>query len=113
VTQTQLRGATALVTGASSGIGEAFARRLAAEGSDLVLVARRRERLEKLATELADAHHVAVKALPADLSEPAEMLRLQALLSADDIGVDILVNNAGFATHGRFDTPPATVTTSR
>lgn len=87
---------TALVTGASSGIGEQFARQLAARGHDLVLVARRAERLEALAEELATKAEVIACDLGADA---AEAPRRVAELGLD---VDLLVNNAGFGTHGRF-----------
>jgi uncharacterized protein len=87
---------TALVTGASSGIGEQFARQLADRGHDLVLVARRSDRLEKLAGELPTDAHV----LECDLASDAEGLPARVHeLGAD---VDLLVNNAGFGTHGRF-----------
>lgn len=87
---------TALVTGASSGIGEQFARQLAERGHDLVLVARRTDRLEKLAEELSVGTHV----IGCDLGSEAEsLLNRVRELGAD---VDLLVNNAGFGTHGRF-----------
>jgi short-subunit dehydrogenase len=88
---------TALVTGASSGIGEQFARQLAARGSDLVLVARRAERLEKLAAELDVAAHV----VPCDLVREAASLPGQ--VAELGVEIDLLVNNAGFGTYGRFE----------
>ena len=91
----------ALVTGASSGIGETFARRLAAAGSDLVLVARRADRLHELATDLkADGRHIEV--LPADLTDPDDLAEVEMRLAAADQPVDFLVNNAGFGTTGAF-----------
>lgn len=94
---------TALVTGATSGIGAAFVERLAADGRDLVVVARDRERLDATAGA-ARAHGVAVEVLPADLSDQADRERVAARASA----VDLLVNNAGFALPGDFlDADPA------
>ena len=87
---------TALVTGASSGIGEQFARRLADRGHDLVLVARRADRLERLAEELPATVHV----LACDLG--ADAAGLPPRVAELGVDVDLLVNNAGFGTHGRF-----------
>ncbi len=91
----------ALVTGASSGIGAAFARRLAREGHDLVIVARSRPDLEALREECAERHAVEVEVLPADLTRPEALRRVEERL-AEGHGFDLLVNNAGFGTAGRF-----------
>jgi hypothetical protein len=87
---------TVLVTGASSGIGLELARSFAGGGSDLVLVARTRERLESLATELSERHGVSARVEPADLADPAAPAALAARLAAVGVAVDVLVNNAGF-----------------
>jgi uncharacterized protein len=91
---------TALVTGASVGLGRELARLLAADKNDLVLVARRRDKLEELAAELKQAHGVAVEVLPADLGDPAAPAAILAQLAGREI--DVLVNNAGFASNGPF-----------
>jgi uncharacterized protein len=87
---------TALVTGASSGIGEQFARQLADRGYDLILVARRADRLKRLGDELAVTSHV----ISCDLAADADQVPGQ--VSALGADVDLLVNNAGFGLHGRF-----------
>jgi short-subunit dehydrogenase len=90
----------ALVTGASSGIGEEFARQLAKKGYDLVLVARRRDRLEKLAADLSQAHGTIAEVIEADLATTESVISVEKRLGQGDI--DLVVNNAGFPTHGEF-----------
>src|SRR5215475_13044737 len=101
-----MRREIALVTGASSGIGEALARRLARDGKHLGLVARRADRLEALAAELRAAHSIAVDVLPADLTKPAAVASLVEESGRRGLDVDWLVNNAGFGTVGRFHELP-------
>ncbi|HEY9723512.1 MAG TPA: SDR family oxidoreductase [Oscillatoriaceae cyanobacterium] len=97
---------TALVTGASSGIGTVFAKQLAQAGYGLILVARRVERLEALATELREKHGVTVTVLPADLARPEAIEKLAESVSAQGLEVDLLVNNAGIGHHGPFVEAP-------
>lgn len=99
---------TVVITGASSGIGSAFARALAARGASLVLVARRRERLEELAVELSSTHGVVVTPVPLDLSSPDSAARLRAALTERGIRPTALINNAGFGTFGPFTGEDAT-----
>lgn len=90
----------ALITGASAGIGEAFAERLSQSGYDLVIVARDRQRLEKLAEKLQHSDNVQVEVLSADLTDPTELSVVERVVS--DGNLDLLVNNAGFGTYGNF-----------
>ncbi|TDN88621.1 SDR family oxidoreductase [Microbacterium sp. BK668] len=87
---------TALITGASSGLGAEYARQLAARGFDLVLVARDLEALERIAAELRSRSGVDVEVLRADLLDPSEREEVEERIAADDPPIDILVNNAGF-----------------
>ena len=93
---------TALITGASSGIGEALARCFAADGHALVLAARSADRLKLLARELEAAHGVKVTVQPVDLAEPQAAMALFAALKRKRIDVDMLVNNAGVLEQGAF-----------
>ena len=93
-------GSWALITGASSGIGEEFARRLASEKMNLILVARRKDRLEKLAEELKEKHSVKNVVVPLDLSKDNFMKELKEYVEDREVG--LLVNNAGFGYNGEF-----------
>lgn len=91
----------ALITGASSGIGAAFAHRLAREGHDLILVARRRDRLETLTRQIEQETDASVEVIAADLARPQDLHSLEVRVARDD-ALEILVNNAGFAPNSRF-----------
>jgi short-subunit dehydrogenase len=93
---------TALVTGASSGIGLELARLLAANHYNLILVARSADKLGELAADLRRAHKINAVAVPIDLADPAAAEELFHVLNEQRIFVDVLVNNAGFGTHGPF-----------
>lgn len=94
---------TALVTGASSGIGLELARLLAQDGYDLVLVARREGVLARLAAELEGDHAIRAGVLPCDLSRPEAADEVFEALQADSVAIDVLVNSAGFGLYGRFE----------
>lgn len=94
--------ATALVTGASSGIGAELARAHTARGGDLVIVARRRDRLEAMKAELEKAHGIAVRVLDKDLTHPDAPREIHDELQSQGIPVDILINNAGLGYLGVF-----------
>lgn len=97
-----LEGRRALVTGASSGLGAAFARLLAARGADLVLTARREANLVALASELEAAHKVRVAVRVLDLSEPGAAEALFSQTEGQQLPIDILINNAGGGIHANF-----------
>src|SRR3546814_14715083 len=93
---------TALVTGASAGLGTHFALALAQRGHHLVLVARRGDRLDQLAELISRRHNVAAHVIVADLAKKNAVARLAAELEARELTIDILVNNAGFGARGAF-----------
>jgi len=93
-------GSTALITGASAGIGRELARQFAAAGYDLVVVARRAAALDTLASELAGAHRISVRVLPADLTDPDASARIVSEIDRLGVPIDVLVNNAGFGLQG-------------
>jgi short-subunit dehydrogenase len=95
----------ALITGASSGIGETFARQLAARGYDLVIVARREALLQDLAADLADRYGVEIHVFQADLANKVDLERLEDFIAQQE-PLALLVNNAGFGTHGKFANVP-------
>lgn len=92
-----------LVTGASAGLGAEFARQCAARGEELVLVARRRDRLDAFAAELGNAH-----VFPLDLAAPGAPFSLVAAVEAEGLAIDTLINNAGFGLAGAFAEQPLT-----
>lgn len=92
---------TALITGASTGIGATYARKLAAAGHDLILVARDAQRLATLASEVSAAHGVKAEVLKADLTNRAELAVVEQRLK-DDAAISVLVNNAGMSVAGAF-----------
>jgi len=94
--------ATALVTGATAGIGESFTRLLATKGFDLVLVARDKKRLRERANALSEKYKVQVEVLQADLSVPAQLARVEKRLSNPKKPIDVLINNAGFGIKDSF-----------
>lgn len=99
-----MRRPVALVTGASAGIGHEFVLQLAARGYDVILVARRRERLDELAARVRAEHDVErAEVIAADLADPAAPVAIAASVAELGLNVDLLVNNAGFGTHGRFE----------
>jgi short-subunit dehydrogenase len=95
-------GKWALVTGASAGIGDALAVELAAAGANLILTARRADRLEALSSRLKTEHQIQTLVIPDDLADPAAPQRLYDATEGRGIAVDILVNNAGFGYYGEF-----------
>jgi short-subunit dehydrogenase len=92
----------ALVTGASAGIGVALAEELAAGGTNLVLTARRKDRLDALAERLTSTHRIQTQVFPADLADPPAPERIFAFTRDKGIEIDLLVNNAGFGKYGEF-----------
>ncbi|MEM9493952.1 MAG: SDR family oxidoreductase, partial [Myxococcota bacterium] len=98
----QNTGKTALITGASAGLGSDYARLFAADGHDLVIVARRKDRLDQLAEQLRSQHGVTVHVLPCDLGRPGAAQELCDQLQERDITVEFLVNNAGLGSNGPF-----------
>lgn len=100
------RGKWALITGASAGIGVALARLLAASGTNLVLTARRRERLESLAAELSAVHKIRVEIFTADLEQSAAPVEIYTFTAGKEIDIDLLINNAGFGHYGSFHESP-------
>ena len=97
---------TALITGASSGIGEDFARQLASQKKDLVLVARSQDKLEKLAQELEQKEQVKAIVITQDLTQPNAGQILYDAIKAQGLTIDVLINNAGFGDYGMFSDRP-------
>ena len=99
---TEGSGKTALVTGASSGIGQAFAELLAGRGYALVLTARRRDRLDVLAATLRQRHGIETHTIVADLADPGASARIVSELAQRRLAIDVLVNNAGYGVPGSY-----------
>lgn len=98
----QYTGKTALITGASSGIGETFARVLAARGTHVILVARTEHRLQAIAQELEQTYHIRAEIICADLSQEHAAKAVAHEVQVRNLTVDLLINNAGFGTYGHF-----------
>ena len=96
------QGKWALITGASAGIGTALARELAAGGTNLVLTARRRDRLAGLAAELSEKHNIRALVCVADLAQPLGPQQIFSFTEEKNIAIDLLANNAGFGAYGEF-----------
>ncbi|MEL7009976.1 MAG: SDR family oxidoreductase, partial [Cyanobacteria bacterium J06588_4] len=97
---------TALITGASMGIGETFARELAAKNTDLVLVARSQDKLQDLATELTNKYQIETTVIAQDLTEPGAIQNVFDKITAQGSTIDMLINNAGFGDYGAFGDRP-------
>ncbi len=97
---------TALITGASAGIGQAFAEVFAEHGFDLVLVARSEDKLNALAEQIHHQHHVDSLVVPLDLTAASGPQRLRDAVNARGVKINVLVNNAGLIAHGRFSDLP-------
>ena len=95
-------GKWALITGASAGIGVAFAKELALGGTNLVLTARRKDRLEELARSLAENYRISIEVLAADLADSNAPENIFAFTKEKNIAIDLLINNAGFGQYGEF-----------
>lgn len=95
-------GKWALVTGASAGIGKALAQELAAAGANLVLTARRSDRLQELTRALTSAHKIRTEIFAADLTQPAAPKQIFDFTSRQGLNIDVLINNAGFGAYGPF-----------
>jgi len=95
-------GKWALVTGASSGIGWGLAEQLAADGANLLLTARRADRLAQLANDVAEGYKVQAQVLPADLTKPASVNAIHRFVTEKELPIEVLVNNAGFGAYGEF-----------
>jgi len=93
---------TALITGASAGIGKAFAEKLAARHTNLVLVARSEDKLTQLATQLQEQHKIQVEIIVQDLTQPDATTNVFNYTQAKDLTIDLLINNAGFGDYGEF-----------
>lgn len=93
---------TALITGASGGIGKAFAEELAERKTNLVLVARSANKLNQIATELQEKHKIQVEVIPKDLTEPNATNEVFDLIKQKELTIDLLINNAGFGDYGDF-----------
>lgn len=98
--KSEWQGKWALVTGASAGIGAEFASQLAAGGTNLILTARRSERLEALATQLETKHKIQTETVVADLAQPAAPEQIYSFTKQKGIVIDLLINNAGFGQYG-------------